>query len=60
MKDQEKAIANGLIIPDAQTCLRCHSAEAPTEALKASAKEFDFEKLKKKGVHVLGVYDKKE
>jgi hypothetical protein len=60
MKDQEKAVANGLIIPDAETCMGCHHADAPTDALKASAKDFDFEKLKETGVHVLGVYDEAE
>lgn len=51
MKDKEKAIANGLIMPDAETCKKCHNAEAPTEALKASAKDFDFAKMEAKGVH---------
>ncbi len=60
MEDKEKAIANGLIIPDAKTCAKCHNAEAPTETLKATAKDFDFEKMKAKGVHVLGVHEKAE
>ncbi len=53
MKDKEKAIANGLVIPDANTCLKCHNADAPTEALKASAKDFDFAKMEAKGVHMI-------
>lgn len=57
MKDKEQAIANGLIIPTAETCMKCHNAEAPTDALKATAKDFDFEKMKAKGVHVTGVYE---
>lgn len=53
MKDKEKAIANGLVMPDAETCKHCHNAEAPTEALKASAKDFDFAKMEAKGVHAI-------
>lgn len=52
MKDQEAAIANGLIIPTAETCKSCHNAEAP-EAVAAIAKDFDMEKLKAKGVHAI-------
>jgi len=57
MKDQEKAVANGLLIPDAETCAGCHNAEAPTEALKASAKDFDFAKMKEKGAHAPRVHE---
>lgn len=51
MKDQEKAIANGLLLPDEKTCLKCHHDKAPTKALAASAKDFSYEKMKAKGVH---------
>jgi hypothetical protein len=30
MKDKTKAVAAGLIIPDAKTCTRCHNSESPT------------------------------
>ncbi len=30
MEDKEQAIAKGLIIPDEQTCRKCHNPEAPT------------------------------
>jgi len=30
MKDQEKAIANGLIIPTEELCVTCHNEESPT------------------------------
>jgi hypothetical protein len=30
MKDKEKAIANGLIIGDKETCLTCHNDESPS------------------------------
>ena len=36
MEDKEQAIANGLIIPDENTCKKCHNPEAPTY------KSFDF------------------
>ena len=51
MQDHEKAVANGLMIPDEKTCLKCHNEKAPTKALAASAKDFNLEKLKAKGVH---------
>lgn len=60
MKDKEKAIANGLVIPDAKTCMHCHSADAPTEALKASAKDFDFAKMEAKGVHMIPKTEEKK
>lgn len=50
MKDREKAIAKGLIIPDEKTCLGCHNEKAPA-ALAKTAKGFDFDKMKAKGVH---------
>ena len=30
MKDREKSIAAGLLIPDEKTCLKCHNEESPT------------------------------
>ncbi|UCC44700.1 MAG: hypothetical protein JSU65_01870 [Candidatus Zixiibacteriota bacterium] len=50
MEDREAAIAAGLIIPDATTCARCHNEKAPAK-LAATAKDFDFAKMKEKGVH---------
>ena len=32
MRDREQAIINGLIIPDEQTCLRCHNENSPNFA----------------------------
>ena len=32
MQDREKAVAAGLIIPDEQTCLKCHNDTAPNVA----------------------------
>jgi len=51
MENKEQAIANGMIIPDEKTCKKCHNETAPTDALKASAKAFDFAKMKTTGVH---------
>ena len=50
MKDPEKAIENGLIIPDVNTCLKCHNDKTPA-ALAAISKDFNFEKMKATGVH---------
>ena len=58
MKDREKAIANGLLIPDEKTCLKCHNDKAPTAALAATAKDFDYEKLKLIGSHAAAVKGK--
>jgi len=52
MEDREKAIANGLLIPDENTCKSCHNEKAP-KALAAIVKDFDFEKMKAKGIHDL-------
>ena len=52
MEDKELAIENGLVIPDEKTCMKCHNEKAPA-ALAATAKDFDYEKMKVKGVHVL-------
>ena len=30
MKDKEKAIANGLVMPTEKSCLTCHNDESPT------------------------------
>ncbi|RKX24019.1 MAG: hypothetical protein DRP45_09120 [Candidatus Zixiibacteriota bacterium] len=50
MKDRDKAVAAGLIMPDSLSCLQCHNEKAPA-ALAATAKDFDFEKMKPTGVH---------
>jgi hypothetical protein len=45
MKDRQKAIDNGLIIPDEQLCRKCHNEESPT------FKGFNFEEYVKKIAH---------
>lgn len=60
MKDLEMAKEAGLIIPDEETCKRCHNAKAPTKALQASAKDWDFAKMKAKGLHIMPHSEKKE
>ncbi|MEZ5360294.1 MAG: multiheme c-type cytochrome [Candidatus Zixiibacteriota bacterium] len=59
MENREEAIANGMIIPDENTCKGCHNEKAPG-ALGASAKEFDFAKMKVKGVHAMPVKEEKK
>jgi hypothetical protein len=45
MKDREKSIANGLILPDEKTCLECHNEKSPTY------KPFKYEEMFKKIEH---------
>ena len=51
MKDREKAMANGLLIPDEKTCFKCHNENVPEEF--RSKEPFDFEKMKAKGIHAM-------
>jgi hypothetical protein len=54
MKDVELAMKNGLIIPDEETCLNCHDKEKAPEQFHADMPaEFDYAKMKEKGVHEL-------
>ncbi|MEE9442798.1 MAG: multiheme c-type cytochrome [candidate division Zixibacteria bacterium] len=52
MEDREKAVANGLVIPDEKTCKKCHNEKAPGK-LGETGKTFDFVKMKAKGVHAM-------
>jgi hypothetical protein len=45
MQDKAESIANGLIIPDEQTCRKCHNPEAPT------FQSFDFKERWEKIKH---------
>ena len=45
MKDRAQALKNGLILPDAKTCTKCHNSESPTY------KTFDFASFSKKIAH---------
>jgi len=45
MKDHEKSLANGLIIPDEKTCVECHNKKNPFH------KPFDFKKMVAKISH---------
>lgn len=47
MKDKDKAIANGLLIPTEETCKKCHNEESPFY------KEFKFDEFKTKIAHPL-------
>jgi hypothetical protein len=51
MQDKQKAIEAGMLIPDAKTCLKCHNDKAPTAALVATVKAFDYAKMKVAGAH---------
>ena len=46
MKDRQQAIANGLIIPTADTCKQCHNAQSPT-----FPGSFNFDEMSKKIAH---------
>ncbi len=45
MKNRAKAISLGLIIPNEETCIKCHNENSPL------FKEFNYEEAKKSGVH---------
>jgi hypothetical protein len=51
MKDKDAAIAAGLIIPTAETCVRCHNEKSPT------FKGFDFDEYWAKIKHGLPAAD---
>lgn len=46
MEDREASIANGMLIPDEQTCRSCHNEESPT-----FPGSFDYEAGLEAGVH---------
>ncbi|MFQ5905329.1 MAG: multiheme c-type cytochrome [bacterium] len=50
MKDREKALANGMVMPDEAVCKSCHSKER--------SPGFDFEEAKKIGTHVAAEAEK--
>jgi hypothetical protein len=50
MKDRQKAIAAGMVIPTEETCKQCHNDKTPPEC---KAKPFDFKERVKKGVHAI-------
>ena len=45
MKDREKALAAGMVIPDEKTCVKCHNEKNPFH------KPFDFKKMVAKIAH---------
>lgn len=47
MKDRAKAVAAGLLIPNEQTCLKCHNDKSPT------FKTFNYTEMLKKIAHPL-------
>jgi hypothetical protein len=57
MSDREEAVANGLVIPDEEVCLRCHNDESPAwdpakyVLADGSPAGFDFEQAKKEIEH---------
>lgn len=55
MEDRELSIANGLIIPDRETCVRCHTDQLPPECGEPKHGTFAFELMKPLGTHVLKV-----
>ncbi len=45
MKDKDKAVANGLVIPNEAVCVKCHNSESPTFT------SFDFAQRSKEIAH---------
>lgn len=46
MKDHDKAVANGLVVPNEAVCVKCHNPESP-----AWTGAFDFTEMSKKIAH---------
>ncbi len=57
MSDRDKAVAAGLVIPDAETCVGCHNDESPSwdptryKLADGTTVGFDFEQAKEKIAH---------
>jgi hypothetical protein len=49
MSDHKKAMANGLLMPDEKTCLKCHNEDIPKEF--QPKEKFDYKKMKTNGIH---------
>lgn len=45
MKDKDKAVAAGLVIPTKEVCVKCHNSESP------NYKEFNYDEFHKKIAH---------
>ncbi len=45
MRDSEQSLANGLVIPNEEICLKCHNDKSPTFV------DFDFEEMSPKIAH---------
>jgi cytochrome c5 len=58
MEDQKASVANGLLIPDENTCKSCHNENVPEE-FRAKEK-FDFEKMMATGIHAMKLAEPKE
>lgn len=55
MEDRARAIAAGLVIPDQNTCVRCHTDALPRECGVPLQENFAFDLMKIKGVHTLKI-----
>lgn len=51
MKDKEKAIAHGLILPDSTTCQKCHNENVPKEFQPKEG--YNFAEMMKTGLHAM-------
>ena len=57
MSDHDKSVANGLIVPNAETCLKCHNDESPSwdpakyTLADGTSAGFDFDQASKKIKH---------
>nr|MBN2277365.1 cytochrome c3 family protein [candidate division Zixibacteria bacterium] len=58
MKDREQAIANGLLIPDENTCKKCHNENVPEEFRPKEA--YNFAEMMKTGIHAKPVKEEKK
>ena len=58
MKDKEKAIANGLIIPDSTTCMKCHNKDVPAQFQPKGG--YNFAEMMKTGLHTMPAKEEKK
>jgi RecJ-like exonuclease len=58
MEDHEKAMANGLLMPDSTTCQKCHNENVPEEF--RPKEKYNFVKMMETGLHDMHVEAEKK
>ncbi len=58
MEDVKLAMANGLLIPDTTTCMKCHNDKVPEQFRPKNG--YNFAEMMKTGVHAMPVKEEKK